>query len=565
MLLQNTLPLDSVANTPVDPSGQRYGFLLVIALALALFFLVRLLRRPSSVMPPPAPLLSSGSRGARQPVSPLQAAAITTMRIAANPSAPASPAEPVSPPRPIIPTPLPAPAPPTRAEAPLPFPKPVTLAPAAPSPQPAPLPSPEELRVQVKYIGYQPVNIFAQTEPLHFPYVLMPAKPGCVIKFPRKGRAGRRGHTEAAFFAQLQAHFQQAFQVYNDRFLLIREGVSPYEPDFVLIDETNGLNLFLDIEVDEPYEGTNDLATRQPMHFRYADTNRNNVFRSRGWVVVRFAEIQVHQQPTACCRLVAEVVASLNPGFVVPSALQSAPDVAAVPQWTREQAQQWSQNKYREGYLGIEKFGEVSAPERSAAVLESEIGKQEEAMVHEEPAVIIPKAPVAPPAPAGLLSEAVRLQQYVSFHYEGQPTVTKPAKYEVVTGILTAYCYVKNEDRAFQLAKMSALRVKPNFYSARLGKPALTGETVRALVQVAIRNGKYIRMSYTTSSWNAQGGETSLRTISDVQRSVDVLSADRVNGYNLSNNFHISAHCHKRDDQRTFHYDRIGEIAILDL
>jgi predicted DNA-binding transcriptional regulator YafY len=281
--------------------------------------------------------------------------------------------------------------------------------------------------------------------------------------------------------------------------------------------------------------------------------------------VVRFAEIQVHQQPLACCRFVAEVVASLNPGFVVPSVLQSAPDVAAIPQWTQEQAQQWSQNKYRESYLGIEKFGEVNAPERGAAVLESEIGKQEEAQVHEEPALIIPKAPIALPSPTGLLSEAVRLQQYVSFHYEGKPTVTKPSKYDAVTEVLTAYCYVKNEDRVFQLAKMSALRVKPTFYSAQLGKPALTAETVRALVQVAIRNGKYIRMSYTTSSWNAQSGEKSLRTISDVQRSVDALPADRVNSYNLSNTFHISAHCHKRDDQRTFHYDRIGEIAILDL
>ena len=564
MLLQNILPLDSVAETAGGPSGQQYGILLGVVLALALFFLMRFLRRQRKAMPTQAPLPSSRSHAPQPPVSPLKVATPTSVPVSTKPAAQARPAELPPPPKPVV-LPPPIQAPLVKPETPLPTPKMAPPLPAAKPPQPESLPPPEEPRGQVKHIGYQPVNIFAQTEPLHFPYVLMPAKPGCVIKFPRKGRVGRRGYTEAAFFTQLQAHFQQAFQVYNDRLLLIREGASPYEPDVVLIDENNGLNLFLDIEVDEPYEGTNDLATRQPMHFRYADTNRNNAFRSRGWAVVRFAEIQVHQQPLACCRFVAEVVASLNPGFVVPSALRSAPDLAAVSQWTREQAQQWSQNKYRESYLGIAKFGETSAPEHGTAVLESDIGKQEEAQVNEEPALVIPKAPVAPSSPTNLLSEAVRLQQYVSFHYEGKPTVTKPAQYDAVTGVLTAYCYVKNENRVFQLAKMSTLRVKPAFCSARLGRPALNAETVRALVQVAIRNGKYIRMSYTTSSWNAQGSETSLRTISDVQRSMDALPAERVNSYNLSNSFHISAHCHKRDDQRTFHYDRIGEIAILDL
>ena len=38
-----------------------------------------------------------------------------------------------------------------------------------------------------KYIGYNPINIFTQTEPLNYPYVIMPSKSGCVIKFPQKG------------------------------------------------------------------------------------------------------------------------------------------------------------------------------------------------------------------------------------------------------------------------------------------------------------------------------------------------------------------------------------------
>jgi len=47
-------------------------------------------------------------------------------------------------------------------------------------------------QLKEKYIGYNPINIFSQTEPLYFPTVIMP-KPHCVIKFPRKGRSSRRG------------------------------------------------------------------------------------------------------------------------------------------------------------------------------------------------------------------------------------------------------------------------------------------------------------------------------------------------------------------------------------
>ena len=52
---------------------------------------------------------------------------------------------------------------------------------------------------KIKYIGYEPINIFAQTEPLNYPYVVMPSRPKCPIKFPQKGRSGRKGYKEEAF------------------------------------------------------------------------------------------------------------------------------------------------------------------------------------------------------------------------------------------------------------------------------------------------------------------------------------------------------------------------------
>jgi len=128
-----------------------------------------------------------------------------------------------------------------------------------------------------KYIGYNPINILAQTEPLNYPYVVMP-KPGCVIKFPRKGRSGRKGYKEDAFQIFIEKYFKSNFQIFDDRFILVKNNPKPYEPDFSLIDEKEGINIFLDVEIDEPYEGLNDLNRRKATHYQFSDNNRNNVF-----------------------------------------------------------------------------------------------------------------------------------------------------------------------------------------------------------------------------------------------------------------------------------------------
>lgn len=430
----------------------------------------------------------------------------------------------------------------------------------------APPPPPEPPRSKIKYIGYDPTNVFAQTEPVAFPYVLTPPKLNCPIKFPRtQRRGGRRGHKEAEFFACLERHFRQAFGVHNDQFLLVK-GTQPYEPDFTLIDEKNGLNLFLDVEIDEPYEGTNDIATRQPLHYQLADTNRNNAFRNRGWVVVRFAEIQVHKQPDSCCRFLAEVVASLNRSFEMPPSLAGAPHLQKVAQWTREEAEEMSRQKYREQYLGLlTGFGEIPVGPRSGTT-EDELGRETETLIIDEPTVAPPPKTVAPPLTLdGLISEARQAGKFLAFEYEGKPTVVKPGPVNPATRKLLAYCYVKNADREFDLSGICQARLKPNFYTARTAKPDLTPEAVRLLVQGAIRNGKYIRMNYTNSSFGGEQGEVNTRTISNVQRSTDVLSVDKVATYKLTTQGHLTAHCHKREDERTFHYDRINELAILTL
>src|SRR5690242_13297644 len=121
-----------------------------------------------------------------------------------------------------------------------------------------------------------------------------------------------------------------------------------------------GVNIFLDVEIDEPYDGINDIANRKATHFRFADTNRNNAFKNRGWIIIRFAEIQVHQNPDGCCLFVSDVVASIHPQFRTPNELLTKNKVVYVSQWTKEEAEKMSGEKYRERYLGIESFGIVT-------------------------------------------------------------------------------------------------------------------------------------------------------------------------------------------------------------
>lgn len=203
-----------------------------------------------------------------------------------------------------------------------------------------------------KHIGYNPINIFAQTEPLNYPYVIMPSRPECVIKFPQKGRTGRKGYKEEAFLQFVQKYFKDTFQIYDDRYVLTK--VNRYEPDFSLLNEKEGINIFLDIEIDEPYEGINDINSRKATHFQYVDTNRNNEFKNRGWIVIRFAEIQIHQNPEGCCLFIAEIIKSIYPQFNIPQKLTAAKRIEPIQQWTKELALTWSKEKYREQYLGID-------------------------------------------------------------------------------------------------------------------------------------------------------------------------------------------------------------------
>lgn len=203
-------------------------------------------------------------------------------------------------------------------------------------------------------IKFIPSTAFCQSEPWQYPYVSMPLEDAFQIN-PRKGRRGRIGKTEETFGTYLREYFVGEFKLSTD--VNLHAGrTSRFTPDFCLQFEPEGRNILFDIEIDEPYEGKNDLD-RKSTHYKGKDTHRDLTFTGRGWIVIRFAEIQVHQNPLGCCKLIAEVVKSIVPSYTIQEILEGAAFPRGVPQWTEVQAQEMSLNRFRETYLGIKSFG----------------------------------------------------------------------------------------------------------------------------------------------------------------------------------------------------------------
>jgi len=202
----------------------------------------------------------------------------------------------------------------------------------------------------LKKIGYFPSDKFNQEGPYRYPVAKMPK--GKFIKLPRKGNSNKKSYTENFFFQCLTNHFTDDFTILNDGVVPPKKGMA-YKPDFVLYDENKGKNIFLNIEIDEPYEGFSRTST----HELNSDNLRDLFFQNRGWIVIRFAEIQIHQEPEECCLFIADVIKELSPDYIIPIKLKTLTHPSFVEQWNKLQSNNWAKQKYRENYLGIKSFG----------------------------------------------------------------------------------------------------------------------------------------------------------------------------------------------------------------
>ena len=160
-----------------------------------------------------------------------------------------------------------------------------------------------------------------------------------------------RDVVEEMFILEMRRLFP-AFEIEGDDCLPVSGSSKPYEPDISLIVKGLSLNLFIDVEIDEPY----DSATCAPKHCLNEDQQRDIWFTDRGWMVIRIAEIQAKTQPRHCLALIAKVIHSVYPEYHIPSPLKDLPLPKPVLQWTHEEAIKMADDQLREKYLNIKEF-----------------------------------------------------------------------------------------------------------------------------------------------------------------------------------------------------------------
>lgn len=198
-------------------------------------------------------------------------------------------------------------------------------------------------------IKYNPNQFFEQDKlEYQYPVVKMPQE-GAYLKLPRQGRAMGKGYKERDFHKAIVANIPHV-EVDVNLHMAIPFYNRPYEPDIVLINRE--LNLYIDIEIDEPYDG----YYRFPTHEIEKGDTRDLFFTESGWVVIRFTERQVHLQEKECIEYIKDVLNS-----IYYYRFEEISNCIPESQWSYQQAVRWEKEHYREKYLGIMSFGKQDA------------------------------------------------------------------------------------------------------------------------------------------------------------------------------------------------------------
>lgn len=191
-------------------------------------------------------------------------------------------------------------------------------------------------------INYIPSSLFDSKE--IYPIIHTPS-PDSYLKLPRFGRSDIYGYKEQEFYEAIKKEFPD-ISVSNNFHVKVPGRCSPYEPDIVLYDEN--LNLYIDVEIDEPYDGYSRLTTHT---IEGRDAIRDLFFKESGWVVIRFTEKQVHLSQELCLNTIRNILDALRG-----HKLQNLLSLETESRWTRNQAVSWEKELYREKYLGVTFF-----------------------------------------------------------------------------------------------------------------------------------------------------------------------------------------------------------------
>jgi hypothetical protein len=197
-------------------------------------------------------------------------------------------------------------------------------------------------KIENKFVNY--TSTISDNEN-SYPILKIPNK-DCIVRTHRVGTTKRKGFKDESFEKSISSFFSNKYQVSGNVRLNTGKSTRPFEPDIAIICSTKK-NIRIDIEIDEPYAG----VTRQSIHCKGEDVNRDNYFRDRGWIVIRFSEYQVHTKEIKCLNFIALIISSIDNSFQIPNNLQRLSKIQNEILWDIIQAQKWEKENYRENYL----------------------------------------------------------------------------------------------------------------------------------------------------------------------------------------------------------------------
>jgi hypothetical protein len=152
-----------------------------------------------------------------------------------------------------------------------------------------------------------------------------------------------KGASENFFYTYLSKYFGN--NIHQNK-ILNQDELNLF-PDFTYLN--NERNLCIDIEIDEPYVGSNG----NPIHHTESNDNwRDDFFNSHGWAVIRLAEEQVVNQPDSCCQLIEKFIRkylSIDP--IQKDKLLNSTGIKPIPSWTKDEAHRLAFRRYRLSYL----------------------------------------------------------------------------------------------------------------------------------------------------------------------------------------------------------------------
>ena len=209
-----------------------------------------------------------------------------------------------------------------------------------------------------------------------YPIVKFPMKDTIILPY-RKRQIARVGSAEKDFELILNKHFTHDVEILGDTNLLHMNYHRPLEPDIAIVCKVNGFNVFIDVEIDEPYSGVD----REPIHYiGCGDEYRDAKVNSLGWIVIRFSEKQVCTEAINCVAFIARILKLICVDFEISTLLLSTKYPTPQNRWTDAEARCFAINNERESYLnhnfGISNSKELQLDDIVQTAEESEIVKK---------------------------------------------------------------------------------------------------------------------------------------------------------------------------------------------